>query len=180
MGLIRLIALTGVLLPTGSDPASSNLIYSVNLCNCSLTGNIEINAVGKTDIVGAGRHQAVVNAMMTKVAFSGNALVVVEFNRVIGAGGYAGLTPRALVHIQHNDAVAALCNGIVRARIDTCWLIAVAADIHVESKRQFTTDPPRPVLGHINQFDPVGRPVFLFAGHLAGFAAPASVVVYCQ
>ena len=59
-------------------------------------------------------------------------------------------------------------------------IIAMPAQIDMESKGQFATDPPWSVLGHLDQFDPVGRPVFLLAGHLTGFTAPAKVVVYCQ
>ena len=71
--------------------------------------------MGRADIVGTGRHQAVVDAMMAKVALSGHALIVVEFNGVIRAGLNAIPASYADVPVDDDDAVFTLVGGPYRA-----------------------------------------------------------------
>jgi len=54
----------------------------------------------------------------------------------------------------------------------------MAAQVHLKTKFQFITNQPGAILRNGDQLDTVRRPILLLTGHLAGFAAPAQIVIY--
>jgi len=137
-----------------------------------------MDAMRQADIVGAGRDKALIDSVVAEVAFVGDVLVRVESDGIIGAGVGAGLAPGAQIVIHDDDAVIALADRLLRADIGTGGIVAMPAEIHPKHKHRLAIDQPGAVLFDKYQFDAVGSPIFLLAGHLTGFAAPARVVVY--
>jgi len=136
-----------------------------------------MDAVRQADIVGTGRDKALIYPVMAQVAFVGDVLVRVEGDGIVRAGVNTGLAPGAQIVIHDDDAVIALADRLFRADIGTGGIIAMPAEVHLEHKLRFSIDQPGAVLCDKYQFDAVGRPIFLLAGHLTGFAAPAQIIV---
>jgi hypothetical protein len=138
--------------------------------------NFKTDAMGRTDIVGAGRHKPGIYAMMTQVALAGDCLLIVEGYRVIGACLYTNLTARALRLIQNHDSVGSFADCIRRAGIGTRRIIAVPAYIYLVDKIEFARNHPGAVFPHPDQLNSVAWAVFLFTGHLTGLASPAQLI----
>ena len=132
-----------------------------------------MDAVRKADIVGAGRDKAPIDSVVAQVAFVGDVLVRVERDGIIGAGVDAGLTPGAQIVIHDDDTVIALADRLLRADIGTGGIVAMPAEVYPEFKYRSAINQPGVVLFDKYQFDAVGSPIFLFAGHFTGFATPA-------
>ena len=137
-----------------------------------------MDAVSQADIVGAGRDEPLIDPVVAEVAFVGDVLVIVIGDGIIGTCVDAGLTTGTQVVIHDDNAVIALADGFLRAYVGTGGIVAMAAQIHLKTKFQFSINPPGAVLCNGYQFDAVRRPIFMLAGHLAGFTAPAQVMVY--
>jgi len=136
-----------------------------------------MNAMGQADIVGAGRQKTVVDAVVAEVALAGDAFQRIEFDGIVGAGWQTCLAAGALIHIEHHDAVAALRNGLIRAGVRTGRFVTMPAEVYAKSEIQFAVYFTRTILAHRDEFDAVRRTIFLFAGDLAGFAAPAQRMI---
>jgi len=139
---------------------------------------MKMDAMRQADIVGAGRDKALIYPVVAEIALVGDVLVRVEGDGVVRAGVDAGLASGAQIVIHDDDAVIALADRLLRADIGTGGIIAMPAEIHPKNKHRLAVYQPGAVLCDKYQFDAVGSPIFLFAGHLASFAAPARVMVY--
>jgi len=137
-----------------------------------------MDAMRQTDIVGAGRDKPLIYPVVAQVAFVGDVSVMVECDGTVRAGVDAGPAAGAQIVIHDDDTVIALADRLLRADVGTGGIVAMPAKVYPKFKGRFIINQPGAVLFDKYQFDAVGRPVFLLAGHLAGFAAPAQVMVY--
>jgi hypothetical protein len=134
---------------------------------------IKMDAMRQADIVGAGRDETLIDSVVAEVAFVGDVLVWIERDGIVRAGVDTGLAPGAQIVIHDDDAVIALADRLLRADIGTGGVVTVPAEVYLKFKRRFAVNQPGAVFFNKYQFDPVGCPIFLLAGHLTGFAAPA-------
>ena len=130
-------------------------------------------AVRQTHIIGTGRDQAMVHPVMAEVALLRDTAILVVGNVVIGTFLDAGLTPGAELVVHDDNAVISFVNSLFRADIGTRRFIAVPAQVDLEYKFRLIIDPTRSVFPNRDQFDAVGRPIFLLAGNFTGPATPA-------
>jgi len=133
--------------------------------------------MGQADIIRAGRNKPPLHPLMTKVALLRDALVFVKCDRFIRARSDAGPTSDTQIVVHDDNTVLPFGDRIFRTGLDTGWIVAVPASFDPIYKFGLIIDPSRPVFVHRNQFDALGRPVFLLAGHLAGSAAPTKLFI---
>ena len=57
--------------------------YLINLFQIA-----EIDTMGKTDIVRAGRHKPIINAMVAKITFLGDPFLLIKCDNVVGTCFY--------------------------------------------------------------------------------------------
>ncbi len=132
----------------------------------------------QTDIVGTGRDEPLINPVVAEVTLIGDVLVMVIGDGIIGACVDTRLAAGAQIVIHDDNAVIALTNRFLRANVGAGGIVAMAAQVHLKTKFQLIIHQPGAILFNADQFDAVGSLIFLFAGHLTGFAAPAEVIVY--
>jgi hypothetical protein len=137
----------------------------------------KVDTMSQTNIVSAGRDKALIDPVITQVAFLGNGLPGIIPDCVIRASGQAKAAACASLIIHHHNAVISSGNRIVQARVYTRGVVAVSADVDLKNEIQLTVNKPGAVFKNRNQLDPVRGPVFLFAGHLTGFATPAGFMI---
>jgi len=82
----------------------------------------------QADIIGAGRYQPPVHAMMAEVAFQSHVLFRIKADGSIGAGFQAGAAPRTTGLIKDNNAIGPLGNGLLRTGLRTRGGVTVPAD----------------------------------------------------
>jgi hypothetical protein len=140
----------------------------------------EINAVRQANIVGTSGYKSVVHPVMTKVTLLCHVFLCIKGNGMIRAGIHTKPAAGARFLVQYHNAVISLCNGLFRATVHTCGLIAVYADIRLKYDIRFIVNGAEIPFKDVDQFDPFGSVIFLLAGHFAGFASPAGYVVYDQ
>jgi hypothetical protein len=134
----------------------------------------------QTDIVGAGRNKPAFDPVMAKIALLGDTLGRVKVNGIIRAGLDAVLAPGAQIIIHNNDSVESFVNSRLGASIGAGGLITVSAPIDFKNKTEFPIDCFGAVFCYRNEFDAVRRAIFLFAGHFAGLATPAGLMINFQ
>jgi hypothetical protein len=78
------------------------------------------------------------------------------------------LTTRAFLLVDENNAIGAFPDGILRAGLDAGRLAAVVAGHGHEIHGQLTPNPGGSHLMNLNEVCSHGKPMLLFAGHLAG------------
>lgn len=127
----------------------------------------------QADIVGAGRDEPLIDAMVAEVTLVGDVLVIVKRDGIIGTCVDARLTAGAQVVIHDDNAVIAPANRFLRANVGTGGIVALPAQVHLKAKFQFITNQSGAIFFNPNQFDTIRRAIFLLAGHLTSFAAPA-------
>jgi len=137
----------------------------------------EIDAVGQADVVRTGGNEPPVHPVMTEVALPGHAIEGIKGDGVIRARLDAQPAPRTLLIIQDHDAVFPSGDGLFRAGIHTGGIVTVLTDGDPEHDIQLPLHDPGPVLPHRDEPDAIRRPVFLFAGDLAGSASPAEFLI---
>ena len=133
----------------------------------------EINAVGQTHIVGTGRDESIVHPVMTEVTLFCHVFLFVKGNGKVRAGIHTKSTAGARLFIQNHDTVTPLFNGFLWATVHTRGFIAVLTNIRLKHDIRFLVNDAETPFKDIDQFDPFGSVIFLFAGHFAGFASPA-------
>jgi hypothetical protein len=138
----------------------------------------KVNAMRQADIIGAGRDEPLIHPVMAKVALLGDIPVHVIIDGIIRAFLHAGLASGAQIVVHDNDSVRPFGDGFCRTSLDTRWIVAVPAQVDLKYELRLIIAPPRAVFPHRNQFDTLGCPVFLLAGHLTGSAAPTELIVY--
>jgi hypothetical protein len=137
-----------------------------------------MNAMGKADIICAGRDKALIHPVMTKVALLRDGFVFVECDRIIRACSDAGLTSCTQIVFHDDNAVRPFDDRFFRTGLGTGGGVAVPAQVDLEYELRSIVDPPWAVFPHRNQFDPGSGAVFLLAGRLAGSAAPTEGIIY--
>ena len=138
----------------------------------------KVYTMRQADIVGTSRDQATIDPVMAKIALLGDIFAVIESDRMVGTFVDAGLTAGTEIIVHDDNSVISFYNGLLRAGICTGRIIAVPAQVDLELEFGLILADLRPVFTNGNQPDAVGSPVFLLAGHLAGTAAPAEVIIY--
>jgi hypothetical protein len=134
--------------------------------------------MGRADIVGTGRDESLINAMVAEVALVGDVKVMVIGDGIIGTGVDTRLTSGAQVVIHDDSAVIPLGDRLIRTNVRAGGIVAMTAQVHPEAEFHFIVDQVRAIFFYPDQFNSVRRPIFLLACHLAGFAAPAKILVY--
>ena len=94
------------------------------------------DAVRRTDIVGAGRDEPLVYAVVTEVAFVGDVPRIIKIDGIIGAGIDTGLAAGAQIVIHDDNAVVALLDGFLRAHVGTGGIVAMPAQVHPKAEFQ--------------------------------------------
>jgi hypothetical protein len=95
-----------------------------------------MNTMGKTYIIGAGRYEAVVNPLITEIAFPGDPVFMVKSNGAIGAFINAGLTPGTFIRVKHYDPVLPFKYNRFRACFRTGRIITVPAQVDMINELQ--------------------------------------------
>jgi len=134
---------------------------------------IKMDTVRQANIIGTGRDQPLIHPVMAKVALLRDIFFIIKSDGVIGTFWNAGLTPGAKIVIHDDQAVISFADGCFRAGLGAGRRIAVSAQVDLKYKFRLRIDLPRTIFPNRNQFDTLGRPVFLLAGDLTGSAAPA-------
>ena len=98
---------------------------------------IEMNAMGKAYVVGAGRYETVVHPLVTEIAFPGDPVFIVKDNRAIGAFVNARLTPGTSIRVQHHNPVFPFEYDLFRACFRAGRIIAVSAKVYMIDKVKF-------------------------------------------
>ena len=131
-----------------------------------------MDAMSGTDIVGAGRDESLIYAMVAQVTFVGDVLAMIIGDGIIGTCVDARLTTGAQIVIHDDNAVVALLDGFLRTHVGTGGIIAMPAQVHPKAEIQFSINYSGAILLNANQFNTVNRLIFLLAGHLTGLTAP--------
>ena len=126
--------------------------------------------MSEANVVGAGRDQALVDAVMTEVALRRGLRFQVEGYGVVVALFDAELTSVTLVGIEHYDSILPFGDGFFGTDFSAGRIIAVDTHIGSKAEVELPLDRLGPVLGHVNEL--VLVIVFLVAGELAGPASP--------
>jgi hypothetical protein len=93
-----------------------------------------MNAVGRADIIRAGRNQPVFNSVVTKIAFLSNAFMRVKVDGLIRAGFDTCLATGTQIVIHYHDPIGSLAYGRFGASVDAGGLIAMPAYLDMENK----------------------------------------------
>ncbi len=136
--------------------------------------------MGQADIIGTGRDQALVHPVMTEITFAGLAGFFIKSNRLVGTGFDAGGAAVAGLVIQNHQTVVPLGDRFHGAGIKTFRDIAVAAEIDPVDKIKLAVGYLRAVFRNGNILDSLRGLIFLLAGHLAAFTAPAGFFINRQ
>jgi hypothetical protein len=136
-----------------------------------------MNAVGGTDIVGAGWHETVMDAVAAKVTLLGNFPLIIKSDGMIGACLHAGFTTGTACFIQDNDPVIPFADGLHRTCFGTGWVFTVPAKVNLVKEVQHAGIFPRPIFRNTDELNAVTCLVFLFAGYLTRFTAPAGFII---
>jgi len=111
--------------------------------------------VCQTHIVGAGREQALVDAMVTEVTLLRDLIMIVKINGIVGTSLNTSLTPRAFGIIQNDDAVRSFGDGFIGTGIRAGRVITMTTHIYPKNEIQGIIDHTRPVFANINEFDTI-------------------------
>jgi hypothetical protein len=137
----------------------------------------EIDAVSQADIVSARRHQAVVHAVMAKIALAGHRAIRIKSDGFERTFIHAGPAAVAQLLSQHDNAVFPLYNGCLAACVQTWRVITVAAQIDLKSELR----PPIRGFGYLFiNGNELGGPIqvkLLHTGRFAGSASPAGIFI---
>jgi len=118
--------------------------------------------------------------MVAEVALSGYVFLLLEGNGAEGTGVQASSAAGALHCLQNDYPVRPLENGLDRTDVSARGVVAVPAQGDSESELEHSGHPFWAVFPNRDELDPVGSLVLLLAGHLAGPAAPATLLIDSQ
>jgi hypothetical protein len=153
------------------------ILLSIKVLFMDLSLNVirisEIDAMGKTNIVGTSGDKPVVHPVITKVTLLCHVFLCIKGNGMIRAGIHTKPAAGARFLVQDHDTVIPFCNGLFRATVHTWGVIAVYTDIRLKYYIRFIVNGTDPPFKNVDQFDTFGSVIFLLAGHFAGFASPA-------
>jgi hypothetical protein len=162
---------------TGAVSSTFATSGSIKVLFIDLPSNVirvsEIDAMGKTNIVGTSGDKPVVHPVITKVTLLCHVFFCIKGNGMIRAGIHTKPAAGARFLVQDHNTVIPLCNGLFRATVHTWGVIAVYTDIRLKYYIRFIVNGTDPPFKDVDQFDPFGSVIFLLAGHFAGFASPA-------
>jgi hypothetical protein len=167
---------TGAVSSTFATSGSIKVLFidlSLNVIRVS-----EIDAMGKTNIVGTSGDKSVVHPVITKVTLYCHVSFHIKGHGVVWTSLNTELASCAFLFFHEHNTVIPSCNGLFRTDLHTCGRIAVHADIHLKYENRSAINEFGTVFQNIDQFDAVRGAVFLLAGHFAGFASPAGFVIY--
>jgi hypothetical protein len=126
--------------------------------------------VSEANIVGTGRNQTLVDAVITEVALRSGLRFRVERYCVVVALLDAELTSVALVGIEYHDTILPFGDGFFGTSVSAGRILAVDTHIGSKAEVELPVDRLGPVLGYVDEL--VLVIVFLVAGELAGPASP--------
>ena len=92
------------------------------------------DATGQTDIVRTNRQKPVIDAVVTEIAFSGDAVFFIKINGTVRARVDARFASSAQCVIQNNDSVFSFNDRPVRANIHTGGVLTMPAEVHLKQK----------------------------------------------